>query len=438
MQTIGSWPTLATTALGATPSAAPSAAPVAAHLAGRRRSRAAPSTRRLLLPRAPDQLAEARDARGENGSFCPTLAATLGVTAVSKIRWAHCVNSKRRLRTALQDERVHMLEVDVSFGELRPSSPASPACGTAFEQETPAPLEAANPRDASGGSQSLVAAHFPTQRSSDLSVEELLLTVMQHNAEGGSPKGLKLDFNQIGCVRPGVAAVLDLHAQLSTAYGAAAAVGCPRLLPAVFFNADVVRGSCFIPRITEHLQEPLPLSEFVHDVASALALSQPGRGRVSCALSLGWTPGLPISSGCRLTDAMADQMLAALPLVRAAYDSGLLQHVTFGVSAACARDSAPTVSRIRTAIGDSADTSMTFFTPTFGLGVTGDEAQYLHHYPACPPDRLFLDLRRRPASLDLQRALSRCLPKSLWGATSMATTQVSEDRSLVMGKVTVC
>ncbi|CAK0911272.1 unnamed protein product [Prorocentrum cordatum] len=351
MQAVSSRPSLAAPALGAPPRAAPGAAAVAARLSGGRRPRGAPSARRLLLPRALERPPEARDDGRERGSFCPALAAALGVAAVSKIRWAHCVNSRRRLRRALLDERVHMLEVDVSFGELRAPSAAGPACGPAAARGTPAPL--------GGGSWGPVAAHFPTQRRaatcrSRSSSEPSCSTT----PEAAAPRGSSWTSSSSAACGPSWQRCWTCTRSSPPPAAPRPPPSFPRFCPPC--SSTRTRGARLVPDPADH---GAPAGSAAPRRVRARRRVRPG-ARAARARPLRAVSGLdawPAHSGCRLTDAMAEQMLAALPPVQAACDAGLLQHVTFGVSAACARDSAPTLSRIRAAVGDSVDTSVTFF-----------------------------------------------------------------------------
>lgn len=233
-------------------------------------------------------------------------------------------------------------------------------------------------------------AHYPTVRKSKLSLDSFLLAVMRHNISGeGTPKGIKLDFKRIGCVASGMATLVHLHEQLSAEIEA----GClGRLLPVVFVNADIARGPCLVPTIVGRWQEPLPPFTFVQAVTSVLAACK-RPWDLNVALSLGWTMGLHIRSGCVLSAKMVDVMLGAVHPARAAVESGLLRHITVAVSAALAPASCASLARVLDAAG--AEASLTFFTPTFGRGVTRKEAEVLLAYPLCPPHGLFLDIKCR-------------------------------------------
>lgn len=117
-----------------------------------------------------------------------------------RLRWAHAVNSRRRLRSALSTP-VHFIEADVSVGPLTAEASSASAAATARPKGTAAerrhrrrarraqmaermpPAEGVAPstcvRSASGDP--VIMAHYPTELSSDLSLEGLLDAVIRHN-----------------------------------------------------------------------------------------------------------------------------------------------------------------------------------------------------------------------------------------------------------------
>lgn len=343
-------------------------------------------------------------------SFCEQLSSVFGVKATHQLNWRHCTNSRRCLHRALVDDTVHMIEADVCLGELLESSTSASRSGPRWRRKD------------------LVMAHYPTTRSSDLCLEDFLTTIMRHNAAGvGSPKGIKLDFKQLSCVSSGVAKLVHLHERLSADFAGREKL----LLPAVFLNGDVVRGPCFAPSVVGRWQEPLPADAFVEAVCCALSSCERPH-ELNAVLSLGWTMGLHIRGGTVLEGKMVNSMLAALPLARSSLASGYLRHISFAVSAALAPSSEDVLRNVLAASG--AESSLTFFTPTFGRGLTRKEAEALLAYPLCPPYGLFLDirlrrnshlaLRVRPRVLDFAavvffpvRSLIRCMTW-LWPKTS--------------------
>eukprot|EP00933_Yihiella_yeosuensis_P038190 TRINITY_DN32134_c0_g1_i1.p1 TRINITY_DN32134_c0_g1~~TRINITY_DN32134_c0_g1_i1.p1 ORF type:complete len:464 (-),score=57.41 TRINITY_DN32134_c0_g1_i1:316-1707(-) len=367
----------------------------------------------------------------ETQGFCQELANALGIQAPHQLRWRHGTNSRRRLHRALADNSIHMLEADVCLGALVDTASSGKSSGSRCNE-----MQMSSGRR---NSKRLIMAHYPTTRTSDLSVEEFLYTVMRHNASGvGSPKGVKLDFKQLGCVSSGIAKLVHIHDELSREYE-----GYRRrpLMPAVFVNGDIVRGPCFAPNLVGRWQEPLPAMDFIQAVTSALAPCQ-RRQELNAVLSLGWTMGLHIRGGCVLSGKMIDSMLAVLPLVRDSLDSGHLRHITFAVSAACAPASDQALAKVLAAAG--AESSLTFFTPTFGRGVTRKEAEALVNYPLCPPYGLFLDTRIRSRGLlqrlrprapllctaskvSMQKTIFRCTPWS-WSRSSTYDKLKHEER----------
>lgn len=395
----------------------------------------------LLLRRTPPPPRRRRPSDGPGLAFCDALADAFGVDASHELRWRHAVNSRRRLRWALADDSVQMLEADVCIGDLivAAGNLQSVPLASQSESDEDAPSSFRN-IEASGVERTcnqLIMAHYPTSLSSDLSFEEFVVEVMQHNAAGvGTPKGLKLDFKKMDCVGLGMAKLVELHNQISAVHDLELAIGegscrssvsTTGLLPVVFVNADVVRGPCFVPTLIGRWLDPLPAEPFVKAVTAALAKA-PKPTDLNVALSLGWTVGLPIMSGRVLTDFMADAMLSVIPLARSAIEAGLLRHITLAVSAACAHESKQVLERVLAGAGTEA--SLTFFTPTFGRGVTRSEAEALVAYPLCPPYGLFLDMRERAALPSARAAAARC--KAGPCASALPACRCVRGRSCVM------
>lgn len=96
-----------------------------------------------------------------------------------RLRWAHAVNSSHRLHCALASA-VHFLEADVSVGPL-----TSQACSVdvetvhALDEGRRAAAGDVSVRTKSG--EPVIMAHYPTERSSDLSLERFIATVLQFN-----------------------------------------------------------------------------------------------------------------------------------------------------------------------------------------------------------------------------------------------------------------
>merc|ERR1712080_24632 len=110
---------------------------------------------------------------------------------------------------------------------------------------------------------------------------------MLHNASCiGFPKGVKLDFKLLATVAPGIATLVCLHEEIT-----ARAATSSTTLPAVFLNADLVRGPCYAPHLVGRWQKPLPATSFIEEVIEALAAARCPKD-LNAALSLGWTTGL--------------------------------------------------------------------------------------------------------------------------------------------------
>eukprot|EP00928_Gymnodinium_smaydae_P018300 TRINITY_DN16972_c0_g2_i1.p1 TRINITY_DN16972_c0_g2~~TRINITY_DN16972_c0_g2_i1.p1 ORF type:complete len:574 (+),score=113.94 TRINITY_DN16972_c0_g2_i1:228-1949(+) len=109
-----------------------------------------------------------------------------------RLRWAHAVNSQRRLRDVLAT-RAHFLEADVAAGTLRvdvpppqvaeashhPSSSSSSGVGAPSVTWRDNHLTDTRVRAENGSA--VIMAHYPTESSSDLSLEQFILDVIRHN-----------------------------------------------------------------------------------------------------------------------------------------------------------------------------------------------------------------------------------------------------------------
>ncbi|CAK0823810.1 unnamed protein product [Prorocentrum cordatum] len=116
-----------------------------------------------------------------------------------RLRWAHAVNSKRRLRGALAAS-AHFLEADVAAGPLTPAAQLyeAPPVSPGGDLSAPPPIQAPSRRGERGrlsgaaptqettsvltaSQQSVIMAHYPTEGSSDLSLERFVSAVLRHN-----------------------------------------------------------------------------------------------------------------------------------------------------------------------------------------------------------------------------------------------------------------
>eukprot|EP00929_Paragymnodinium_shiwhaense_P099481 TRINITY_DN61149_c0_g1_i1.p1 TRINITY_DN61149_c0_g1~~TRINITY_DN61149_c0_g1_i1.p1 ORF type:complete len:474 (+),score=93.15 TRINITY_DN61149_c0_g1_i1:143-1564(+) len=109
----------------------------------------------------------------------PNSAATFfGEHFAHRLRWGHAVNSKRALKASLRSS-VHFLEADVAAGPLLPPEVATSTSRASSHKANSAPTTTV--KTAAGDP--IIMAHYPTERSSDLSFEDFIRSVMSHNAK---------------------------------------------------------------------------------------------------------------------------------------------------------------------------------------------------------------------------------------------------------------
>mmetsp|Transcript_41667 Transcript_41667/g.116089 ORF Transcript_41667/g.116089 Transcript_41667/m.116089 type:complete len:516 (-) Transcript_41667:310-1857(-) len=153
----------------------------------------------VVCDTSPAQGPEDEVADGATGlpGYPEAAAAHFGECFAHRLRWAHAVNSRRRLRGALATP-AHFLEADVASGPLltpsgrcepggaAPAVPpdAWPAGGPAG----PGPQRAA--RVCTRGGEAVIMAHYPTEHSSDLSLERFVHAVLRHNERIASPQSM--------------------------------------------------------------------------------------------------------------------------------------------------------------------------------------------------------------------------------------------------------
>jgi len=106
--------------------------------------------------------------------YLQTAPQDFGERFAHRLRWSHAVNSSHRLRCALASP-VHFLEADVSVGPLR-NQATEESCSS---PGTKATASSAGVRASSGDP--IIMAHYPTERSSDLSLENFVDTVLEFN-----------------------------------------------------------------------------------------------------------------------------------------------------------------------------------------------------------------------------------------------------------------
>lgn len=89
------------------------------------------------------------------------------MTDLTKIRWAHAVNSESKLQEALSDDNVDMIEADIILGQINNSGPLLAVMG------------------------------HPPMKSSDITLNDFLLRILDFNSNSVTSKGVKLDFKSI-------------------------------------------------------------------------------------------------------------------------------------------------------------------------------------------------------------------------------------------------
>ena len=154
-------------------------------------------------------------------TFFPSIQGNL-----TKIVWAHAVNSQEKLREALNNVDIMMLEADVVLGRLNASN----------ENDTKIPIMA-----------------HPPATESDLSLEEFLKNVMSNRT-----KGIKLDFKSIEAFDASKLKLENVRSDIK--------------LP-VFLNADILSG-------------PVNSTDTPVDAVSFLSAA---KAYPNYTLSIGWT-----------------------------------------------------------------------------------------------------------------------------------------------------
>ncbi|XP_031829313.1 protein FAM151B isoform X2 [Nomia melanderi] len=167
---------------------------------------------------------------------------------LTKVVWAHAVNSKALLDSALKNETVMMLEADVVLGKLKTSQK---------DEEIP------------------IMAHPPATES-DLSLKDFLLEV------NGTKKGAKLDFKSLDAFNASMAILKDTHNVTKQP---------------VFLNADILPG----PTEEANATKPVDSTNFL-----SMAKAFP-----RFTLSLGWTTKYTNSS-LSYTAEHVQQMITAV------------------------------------------------------------------------------------------------------------------------------
>lgn len=104
-------------------------------------------------------------------------ASSFGEYFAHRLRWSHAVNSRRRLKAALALD-VHFLEADVSFGPLLLNPEVSLENTRRFGNRS---SRRDNHDVKTTDGYTVIMAHYPTESSSDLSLETFIKAVLRHN-----------------------------------------------------------------------------------------------------------------------------------------------------------------------------------------------------------------------------------------------------------------
>ncbi|XP_068227081.1 protein FAM151B [Palaemon carinicauda] len=175
---------------------------------------------------------------------------------LSKVSWAHAVNSKEELEQSIGDETIMMLEADILPGRLEGADPSEPTIP--------------------------IMAHPPATES-DISFEMWIDEVIKANKDG-QKKGAKLDFKDISVVEECLK-VLENRADQIT-------------FP-LWLNADILKGPVSSTR------EPVDADKFLSLCVETFPLA---------TLSVGWTTTYTSATDEKAlyTKEMAEEMATAL------------------------------------------------------------------------------------------------------------------------------
>ncbi|XP_011180365.1 protein FAM151B isoform X2 [Zeugodacus cucurbitae] len=225
-----------------------------------------------------------------------TLSDKVNLTAIT---WAHAVNSQKELNEALNSD-INMIEADIVLGKLNNTGDDLP-----------------------------VMAH-PPANSSDLSLTEFMLRILEHNAEHvEDAKGVKLDFKSIEVFEGS----LDILSEL-----------IPLMSHPVWLNADIIRGP-----VNQTSTIPVDPARFFAGAAKF----------ETSVLSIGWTTrwGANYTDGA-YTEQEIDEMLHAIKNNNVTAK----QHpITFPVRAGIAANSLEQLHALVAAVNETNESSLTIW-----------------------------------------------------------------------------
>ncbi|XP_036328348.1 protein FAM151B [Rhagoletis pomonella] len=218
---------------------------------------------------------------------------------LTAITWAHAVNSQKELYEALESD-INMIEADIVLGRLNNTGDELP-----------------------------VMAH-PPANSSDLSLLEFLLRILEHNEEHvDDAKGVKLDFKSIEVFEGS----LDILSQL-----------IPLMSHPVWLNADIISGP-----VNQSNTVPVDPERFFAGAAKF----------ETAVLSIGWTTlwGANYTEGY-YTEREIDEMLVAIKNNNVTTK----QHpITFPVRAGIAANSLDQLHGLVAAVNETNESSITIW-----------------------------------------------------------------------------
>jgi len=184
--------------------------------------------------------------------------------------WAHSTCSVADLMRALEDDSITAIEADIVMG----------TCCVGTTTTTTTGLSAKDSSADVTGPVIPIMAH-PPERTSDLSFRSFLELATHHDERGRRRrrKHLKLDIKEEECIRT----VLDeLRRMPTTGEGSAPAGDESGNAPFIFFNADILPGPG-----SRKGPGNVSAGELIGPCMEYMALED-GRGRATCAFSLGW------------------------------------------------------------------------------------------------------------------------------------------------------
>ncbi|XP_014468258.1 PREDICTED: protein FAM151B isoform X2 [Dinoponera quadriceps] len=217
---------------------------------------------------------------------------------LTKIVWAHAVNSKAELEAVLSSDDIMMLEADVVMGKLNETNNSSVT-------EIP------------------IMAHPPAEES-DLSLEEFLNSTIQSNGT----KGIKLDFKSIQAFNKSKPILTKFR---------------PNLKFPVFINADIIPGP------VNATTTPVNANDFLKGVMETIP---------ECILSVGWTTRYGKKDGVtegRYLPSQIKMMTDALT------DNQVKQSVTYPVRAGLAANDIEVMKKLLNGTTTSSNATLTIW-----------------------------------------------------------------------------